>query len=36
LVGDFLNASLVQEFECTVGVRSIQVAWNANQTQVPI
>jgi hypothetical protein len=36
VVGDFLNPSLVQEFECTVGVRSIQLAWNANQTQVPI
>ncbi len=36
VVGDFLNPALVQEFECTVGVRSIQLAWNANQTQVPI
>ncbi|HYB60868.1 MAG TPA: hypothetical protein VEH50_05255 [Methylomirabilota bacterium] len=36
VVGDFLNPSLVQEFECTVGVRSIQVGWNANQAQVPI
>jgi hypothetical protein len=36
LLKDFFNSALVEEFRTTVGVKSIQVAWDANQTMVPI
>ncbi len=33
---DFFNPALVEEFRITIGVRSIQIAWNANQSLVPV
>src|SRR5260370_33516803 len=36
LVSDFFNPALVEELKTTVGVRSVQLGWNANQTFVPV
>jgi hypothetical protein len=36
LMSDFFNSALVEELRTTVGVKSVQLGWNANQTFVPV